>query len=49
MCSARGAIRIRPVPFGVPAYDVKLLWHERLHNDEGYRWLRRLISDLLSE
>ena len=46
--SERAAIRILPVPFAVPAYDVKLHWHERLHNDEGHRWLRRLISDLLS-
>jgi hypothetical protein len=27
---------------------VKQHWHERFHHDEGNRWLRRVISRLLS-
>jgi DNA-binding transcriptional LysR family regulator len=43
-----GAFRIFPVPFPVPGYDVKLYWHERYHHDEGSRWLRKVIFQLLA-
>lgn len=46
---SRGAYQILPVPFALPEYEVKQLWHQRYHNDPGNRWLRRLISQLLSE
>jgi DNA-binding transcriptional LysR family regulator len=45
----RGAFRIFPVPFPMPQYEVKQHWHERYHQDEGNRWLRRVVSELLSE
>jgi DNA-binding transcriptional LysR family regulator len=44
----RGKFRIFPVPFPLPDYEVKQHWHERFHHDEGNRWLRRVISRLLS-
>jgi DNA-binding transcriptional LysR family regulator len=46
---ARGAFRFFPVPFMLPTYAVKQYWHARYHNDAGSRWLRGLISELLSE
>ncbi len=45
----RGAFRIFPVPFALSGYDVKQHWHERFHHDPGSRWLRGVISELLSE
>lgn len=45
----RGSFRIFPVPFPLPEYAVKQHWHERYHHDQGNRWLRRVISELLSE
>lgn len=45
----RGAFRIFPVPFPLPEYAVKQHWHERYHHDQGNRWLRSVISELLSE
>jgi len=42
------AFRIFPVPFTLPAYEVKQHWHERYHHDEGNRWLRRTVSELIS-
>lgn len=45
----RGAFRIFPVPFELPQYEVKQHWHERYHQDEGSRWLRGVVSELLSE
>lgn len=44
----RGAFRILPAPFALPDYEVKQHWHERYHHDEGNRWLRRLVSRLLT-
>jgi len=45
----RGRFRVFPVPFELPDYAVKQHWHERYHHDPGNRWLRALISELLSE
>lgn len=45
----RGGYQIFPVPFPLPDYEVKQLWHQRFHNDPGNRWLRRVVSELLSE
>ncbi|MDO8771829.1 MAG: LysR family transcriptional regulator [Burkholderiaceae bacterium] len=45
----RGAFRIFPVPFPLSGYDVKQHWHARFHHDPGSRWLRGVISELLSE
>ena len=47
--AARGSFKTFPAPFPLPDYDVKLHWHERFHHDEGNRWLRGVISDLLYE
>lgn len=46
--AGRGHFRTFPVPFELPDYAVKQHWHERYHHDPGNRWLRRLISELLS-
>jgi len=45
----RGSFRIFPVPFPLPQYAVKQHWHERNHHDQGNRWLRGMIFELLSE
>lgn len=45
----RGHFRVLPVPFTLPAYAVKQHWHERYHHDPGNRWLRSVISELLSD
>lgn len=44
----RAEVRVFPVPFQLPPYDVKQHWHERFHNDPGSQWLRRVITDLMS-
>lgn len=45
----RGHFRVLPVPFALPSYAVKQHWHERYHHDPGNRWLRSVISELLSD
>lgn len=44
----RGRFKVFPVPFALPDYAVKQHWHERYHHDPGHRWLRGVVSDLLS-
>ena len=46
---ARGAFKTLPVPFPIPEYRVKQHWHERYNNDAGNRWLRGVVSRLLSD
>ncbi len=45
--AGRGSFQIFPVPFPLPEYSVKQYWHERYHHDEGNRWLRRTLTNLL--
>lgn len=45
----RGEFSIFPLPFPVPDYAVRQHWHERYHHDPGNRWLRALVSELVSE
>ena len=42
-------IKILPPPVKLPAYDVRLFWHERFHRDPANRWLRSLYVDLFSD
>ncbi|WP_020653896.1 LysR family transcriptional regulator [Massilia niastensis] len=39
--------RIYGLPVSLPAVDVTLHWHEEFENDQGSRWLRQLVLDLL--
>jgi len=48
LLQGRGSFRIFPVPFDLPDYEVKQHWHERYHHDDGNRWLRGVVSRLLS-
>lgn len=34
-------------PLALPAYEIKLHWHERFHQDPGHRWMRAVITRLL--
>lgn len=45
----RGSFRFMPAPFELPGYDIKQHWHERYHHDPGSRWLRDVISALLTQ
>jgi len=43
----RFPLRQFPLPFEVPPYAIKTHWHARMHNDEGHRWLRETVYELL--
>ena len=42
-------LRVHPLPFKIPSFDVSLFWHPRFGNDAGIRWMRRLMLDLFHE
>lgn len=42
-------VKMLPLPFEVPEFEVKQFWHERSHQDAGTRWLRGVFADLFLE
>ena len=42
-------LQVLPLPVRIPAYDIKLFWHRRAHNDAANQWLRRLLVELFEE
>jgi DNA-binding transcriptional LysR family regulator len=42
-------LMVLPPPVALPAYDVKLFWHERFHRDPGNVWLRRVFIELFGD
>ncbi len=38
------AIRIVPLPFALPAIDLNMQWHTRMHRDPGNKWFRQLLA-----
>ncbi|WP_299454158.1 LysR family transcriptional regulator [uncultured Pigmentiphaga sp.] len=45
----RRHIKMLPLPFEVPQFEVKQFWHERSHLDGGTRWLRGVMAELFME
>lgn len=45
----RPGVRLLPLPFDVPIFEVKQFWHQRSHQDEGNRWLRSVVLQLFRE
>lgn len=42
----RQGLRMLPLPFDIPGFEVKQFWHERSHQDPGNRWLRSVIAEM---
>jgi DNA-binding transcriptional LysR family regulator len=45
--AARRSIRLFDHPFQLPRAPSKIYWHERHHRDDGHRWFRQLVIDML--
>jgi DNA-binding transcriptional LysR family regulator len=41
-------VRVLPVPFDLPGYEVNQFWHERYHLESGNRWLRKTLAELFT-
>jgi len=39
------ALKIHPLPFHSPVFDISQHWHGRLQHDEGHKWLRKTIFE----
>lgn len=48
LLATRGELKTFPVPFPLPQYSVRQHWHQRFHHDQGNRWLRQTIFEMLS-
>jgi DNA-binding transcriptional LysR family regulator len=42
----RAPLRVLPLPFKSPSITVAMLWHRRVGDQPGHRWLRGLVSRL---
>lgn len=40
-------VKILPLPFAVPEYDLYLYWHPRFHHDPANTWMRDAMSKLI--
>lgn len=40
---------IKPVPFSVAPFELKMAWSPLLQSNPGHQWMRRLIKDVASE
>ncbi len=38
-------VRLVPLPFDLPAIDLNMQWHERVHRDPGGQWLRQAFAE----
>jgi DNA-binding transcriptional LysR family regulator len=47
--AALAGVRVLPLPFAAPRFEVKQIWHARNHRDTANTWLRRLIVELFSK
>jgi DNA-binding transcriptional LysR family regulator len=43
------SLNLRALPITLPAAPIHLLWHTRVHQDEGNRWLRGVVIDLFAD
>ncbi len=42
--AAAFGLRVLPHPVSLPAFEVNLFWHRRVHQDPANRWLRELLA-----
>ncbi len=47
--SKQGNVVALQPPFKLPAYQIKMYWHERYHRDAANTWLRTTISEAFQE
>ncbi|HEX7910917.1 MAG TPA: LysR family transcriptional regulator [Paraburkholderia sp.] len=43
------SLSVRALPMALPAAPIHLLWHARVHQDEGSRWLRGVVIELFAD
>ena len=44
-CADAFKLHVLPHPVTMPAFELKMFWHRRVHSDPANRWLRSLIAE----
>ena len=47
--SGLGDFKVLKLPVDMPSFEVRLLWHQRFHQDPANRWLRQVMTELYAE
>ncbi len=42
--ASRLGLVLRPLPFDAASFSVSLVWHARIRDDDGYRWLQTMMT-----
>jgi DNA-binding transcriptional LysR family regulator len=41
-------LQVLPAPLALPSFALKACWHERVQQDSGHQWLRRMLMECLN-
>jgi DNA-binding transcriptional LysR family regulator len=47
-CAAALDLQVFPHPVNMPAFELKMFWHRRVHTDPANQWLRALIVEFFA-
>lgn len=47
-CAAAFQLQVLPHPVDMPAFELKMFWHRRVHTDPANQWLRALIVEFFA-
>jgi len=42
-------MRVHPLPFHIPSFELSLYWHPHVENDAANRWLRGALLELFGD
>ena len=45
----RGSIVLLKLPYQPITVEVEMVWHQRVTNDSGFRWIREVLSSPTAE
>jgi DNA-binding transcriptional LysR family regulator len=48
-CAKPFQLHVLPLPVDMPAFELKVFWHRRVHTDPANQWLRSLIVSFFAE
>lgn len=48
-CADAFKLQVLPLPVNMPAFELKMFWHRRVHTDPANQWLRALIVEYYAQ
>jgi DNA-binding transcriptional LysR family regulator len=48
-CAAPYQLQVLEHPVKMPAFELKMFWHRRVHTDPANQWLRKLIAEFFAQ